>query len=976
MRKLLFAIFCLLFAVYALPINVYGEAYTYPPDTDLVVDVTQPPWNCDNTGVIDVTTNLQAVIDTYKHDTQQSYPRIIYFPAGTYLVSKTLIGGEETPGGGWIILQGEDRNRSIIKLKDNCDGSGDTDDFTDPSNPRAVVDYFTDIWSNNAFVNGLENLTIDVGSGNYGAIGAHFFDNNCGYVRNTTFRTSGANPVGFAGLSTALRTPNGIGLLKNIFVQGFDVGIDFNNYRSVMPWALENIVLSGQTKYGIDINKKPIGVRNLISTNSVPVIHVTHDAALVTIIDATLIGGSETSPAIYVESGTLYARNIKTDGYAYPIYDGRHGGIITGNFAQSAYTSGPVSHLWNSSPDRALELPIVQTPEVPWGSTNDWAIIAPNPPHDDTETIRKAMDSGATTVFFTPGFYRIGGSITIGKNVQRVAGQFAVIDIVAPLRDETTPQPIFIYEGDENTTTVVERFIALWDDLSHYMIHDSGNGNLVVRDTFWTAGPVYRNDPATSSRFFIENVHSLPGGQHPELNRPAYIFTCQDVWARQFNPEMQMPHAINDAGNFWLFGFKTGEREGPMSITRNHGNTEIYNGLMNNTHDDTSPSLTNAVLIQIEDGDLSAVMLERASWGDGGNGWGFHRRVVEETRNTETRTIIHTADGDGPWSNHWFSHPGITNRAEEHGAFIPLYSTLLPDDSTSVPPSVSLTNSYEALFPSDITLACTASDPDDGPRPLVISWIKNYGPGRVSFSDVHASTTTVSFSAPGIYSIALRASDGATTTWMYTTVKMNLPEELPLLPLNTFRLDDTNNDTTGEYVRASGAISVGEPYVGSSSEREYRAACTFDISPLHSHTVMPESVSFTIIPVTVDNPPDVQLYFMREEYGMPDITDFEDTALLIPGATTSWQNIVTDTPITYDVTTQCTNALANNERYFSLRLQRTENQPGNPHLATFYSGSAYNESVQPALTFYYPVIPEPTHFIFLAIALLLRYIKR
>lgn len=78
------------FAIIAQPLVVSAESVYFPHfrnntgDVSGIVDVTKAPYNVNNHGTVDVSTVLQQVLDEHKGD------YTIYFPNGTYLVSKTL----------------------------------------------------------------------------------------------------------------------------------------------------------------------------------------------------------------------------------------------------------------------------------------------------------------------------------------------------------------------------------------------------------------------------------------------------------------------------------------------------------------------------------------------------------------------------------------------------------------------------------------------------------------------------------------------------------------------------------------------------------------------------------------------------------------------------------------------------------------------------------------------------------------------
>lgn len=930
----------------------FSVRFTYPPNTELVVDVTQPPWNVDNSGATDVTTNLQAIIDTYKHDTQQVHPYIIYLPDGIYPVSKTLMGStlDDSNGQGWIIIQGESRTGTVIKLKDNCDGTGDTEDFTDTNNKRAVLNYFFGNGSNNVFVNGLENITIDVGSGNAGAIGVHFYDNNCGSVRRVTIRPSGSNPVGKVGLSTTLRGPDGYGLISDVAIQGFDVGLDFNSYISYMGWAVENISLCGQTECGIDIKRRPISIRRLTSTNSVPAIRVQHGASLVSVIDSTCVGGSSANAAIHVDAGGLFARNITIEGYTTTVYDAAAGGYVTNDISNDEYVTGGGARLWDSTPLKSLNLPICETPDVPWDDTNDWAFVDIDTQTYDTESIRAAMESGKSTVIFPPGVCTINETIVIGRNVRRIVGQWTRLEAAGTLL--TTPEldPLFRLEDSAHDTVVFEKFDSLWngENLSIYLMHHSGDADLVMRDIFFVEGPAYRNDPVTSGRLFVENVHSIPGGHTPRYDQPAWTIVNQDMWARQINPETLTPHFWNEGGRIWILGFKCGECQGPVVKTMKHGETELLTGVMNMTHNPGPDSQATLGLLDCNNGKVSATLFERCTWSatTGGNGWGFHSNMVIETRGTEERRAIHRAQGYKPWSNHWFSIPGITNRLYEHGAFITLFAGYPDPDAANTPPSPpEIVLPSVVTFPSGITCRASAYDPDNGPLTTVVRWYKDAGHGRTVFTQPTETNTTVTFSTPGVYSLRASVSDGlaSTSSIAHTYSVFQADWNAPLR--RERRINDSNDDGIGSSVSDSG-FRIGEPSEGYA----YRMQYDFDIRAMRPMTNSIASATLWVTPKSISgSAPDIDVY-LTESYGSIQPWDYQQPGIFVTSLYAS--SYIIDEPLAIPCTDQIIDVLASGKASIGLKLQRHVNQAGAPNYIALYGVSnATTEDQKPHLTF-------------------------
>ncbi len=180
---------------------VAGAGFVFPPDADVL---NVKAFGAVGDGVHDDTAALQA-----------AYNRtgLIYLPDGTYLVIRPL---KAPPRQGSApcrrILQGQSRDKTVLKLMDRAPGFGDA------TMPQAVL---TTAWGvAQAFRNSVRDLTIDIGAANPGAIGLAFFASNQGNVENILIRSSDPEGIGHVGLS--MTGDNGPMLLRNVRIQGFD----------------------------------------------------------------------------------------------------------------------------------------------------------------------------------------------------------------------------------------------------------------------------------------------------------------------------------------------------------------------------------------------------------------------------------------------------------------------------------------------------------------------------------------------------------------------------------------------------------------------------------------------------------------------------------------------------------------------------------------------------------------------------------
>ena len=166
--------FVLILSLFA-AIALFAENQAYPPHAN-VVDVTKPPFSAKGDGKTDDTEALQNALNE-----NVGRHRVLYFPNGTYLVSRTLtwpkkFGGRDNWGK--TMLRGQERDKTVIRLKDAT--------FTDAKKPEAIM-WCGGFGSADWFFNYIENFTFDVGTDNPGATALQFYSNNTGAVRDCRF---------------------------------------------------------------------------------------------------------------------------------------------------------------------------------------------------------------------------------------------------------------------------------------------------------------------------------------------------------------------------------------------------------------------------------------------------------------------------------------------------------------------------------------------------------------------------------------------------------------------------------------------------------------------------------------------------------------------------------------------------------------------------------------------------------------------
>jgi hypothetical protein len=227
--------------------------------------------------------------------------QMLYFPTGAYLVSQTLTYPRVSRN---LITQGQDRDSTIIKLKDWSSG------FDDPAHPQPVMATQD---GNRAFGYGFFNLTIDIGSGNPGASGIDYISNNQGAIDRVRIVSSDSAKRGARGLDMSRKWP-GPALVQHVEVHGFDYGIYIDQW--IYSMTFEHLTLKGQRQAGIRDQNNVIAIRDLKSVNTVPVIQ--NRSGTVTVVDGRFVGGSPSVAAIEHEGrprGALFVCNTATFGF-------------------------------------------------------------------------------------------------------------------------------------------------------------------------------------------------------------------------------------------------------------------------------------------------------------------------------------------------------------------------------------------------------------------------------------------------------------------------------------------------------------------------------------------------------------------------------------------------------------------------------------------------------------------------------------
>ncbi|WP_309400751.1 glycosyl hydrolase family 28-related protein [Cerasicoccus maritimus] len=493
---------------------------------------------------------------------QLPYVPTIYLPSGIYKVSDTVLytqlnltnsGNSELNM--QIRLRGDGLDKTVIRLADNAPAF-------QGEKPKPVVSVMRGERTNVAMSNYVEDLTIDVGSGNPAAVGLDYYANNSGCVRNVAIRSGDGGAC--YGLMLGHQNYSGI-LLKHIEIEGFSTGLHIESGTATMFMTGEDIEIRN-CQLGVFTGRPSASLRNIRVSDCQSGVVTDGAGGLLALVDSEL-EGARGGKAIELVEGFIYASSIKVSGF-----DGdREIGELL--LPEQPMPKGVMPRL-----------PVEETPVVlPSDSrclVNDFGAKGDGLT-DDAAAIQAALDSGSEEVHFEPGKYLIDSPLTIPAGVNRLAFHF--VDLVAgPTLRRQRDQGAFIVQGDSATPLVFEDLFA-WEQWSgeHYTIDHASKRTLVVSDVHTQTLALYRNS-VSGGNVFMDNVACtagvIPGSKAHD--RVCLQFTGQQVWARQVNPERGEPMMLNDGGDLWILGYKT-EDDATAVHTINGGRTEVLGGVLN-----------------------------------------------------------------------------------------------------------------------------------------------------------------------------------------------------------------------------------------------------------------------------------------------------------------------------------------------------------------------------------------------------------
>ena len=599
----------------------YYSNVLFPDDCKAVLDITKAPYFADNTGREDCTrvicralddvlgciaTQMEEVYRTLQNSPDGTYlsrenrringrilaifPTIInlipmlYFPNGVYLVSDTLTYSLKAlhnmmyhyESGGFELNQcirfiGQSREHTVIKLADHAKGF-------EYGQRRPVVDFMHGESSNVALSNYFENMTIDTGAGNPGAVGIVFFANNSGCIRNVTIKTSGSDNEGFAGIWVRSELHSAVNAAQMKIV-GFETGIRIDTFRTCSYF--ENIELLNQQKYGISINNTSAQLLNIQSKGNVPVLNVRGPLAHVILSNGDFASDGTEHAAIKYTMGCLLVRNIHTHGFA---------AALEKNWFEAALPDGEIEeycthpgYSFCREHPKTLNLTVPELPDPErendfsqWACVNDYGAVGDGVT-DDTQSIQRAMRSGKKVIWFQPGHYMITRPIDIPETVENVQFMYSDVRCSEEL-GSSEREGVFTITGNSSALLLIEKLFS-WNQCTGKirMFRHAGKRNVFFRDMHTQGCAFYFNTVRNVTAFF-ENCACTIGDKKLYFGVPAFWFDHMTAWCHSINPERSYAGITNIGGQVWWSGFKT-EQEGSIAETYEGGVTEILGGV-------------------------------------------------------------------------------------------------------------------------------------------------------------------------------------------------------------------------------------------------------------------------------------------------------------------------------------------------------------------------------------------------------------
>jgi hypothetical protein len=566
------------------------NTYYYTDKNNRVLNIREAPFFAKGDGITDDT---DAFVRTYdfvlneidKFGWSKAAPAsrassfIIYIPNGEYLVSDTIIysgkprwynvkknkrqkdsifrerGSSEALV--WIRIQGENRYKTIIRLKDDADGF-------QKGKEKPVISFGKTDFNNLHASNRISDLTINAGKGNDGAIGILFAGANNSQMSDLDIISEDMKG------SSAITLPIAptMGWHSNISITGFDYGIRLSAYHASHN-SFENINLYAQSKSGVFIENGSATFSELrVRSFGPPAIIQNESKSLLVLHNSSAACHDECPIGIKSIAGQMFVSESAFYGYKHAIKS--QAGVLHDTNIKALVKNGTGE--FSSVGDDHTPMLVKKPPPI-FDSTNEDDWVSPSEygakgdgVSFDTKAIQLALDSGKPIVYLPSAEYIIDSPLYIPCSVKRIAGLYSSIKTK---EDFKSGAALFVSAKCSDALTIEE---ANYNGSGTFIGHTSGRILSLKRLT--TKTRLYENlNKDYKKELFLTNVNGW--------GKSNYSCIDQDVWGRFVNTES--PGGFNfylDNCRLWLMGFKT-EKLNTNFIFRRGAKAEILGGVVN-----------------------------------------------------------------------------------------------------------------------------------------------------------------------------------------------------------------------------------------------------------------------------------------------------------------------------------------------------------------------------------------------------------
>lgn len=622
---------------------------------------------------------------------------IIYFPNGTYRVTKPLVysgarvldpnfptdkSREGTVG---LILVGQSRAGTTLKLDDHASGFG-----ANVTKPVVAFSRFDLSTKNNNMPANFQfrNLTVNTGTGNPGAVGIDFYGANRARLDNVRI-------VGDGKIGLYLRIGTAHGYYSNVMVEGMNYGIymqDRGGGSMETHATFEYVTLNHQRTAGIYQEGVSSSFRKVQSSNAVPGVQLAAcDGRLphLTILDSAFTGGPAGNAAIQVDAGELYSRNITVTGYGASV---RKAATVmaTGSITEYLTTPAIVNHGRANRTIKSMNLPVEEYPIVPWISDfARWANVN-RYPGTDVQKVQAALNSGRKVVYFPSNSYNFGtAAVTIPATVEQIIGAGTFI----------------LGSGDQFKISEASGHLLLISGvtLNSGRVAQNAQRNILFencssRDNFYVS-----HLTASGTKLYLNNVTGF-------ARSPGSV-NYTTSWVRWNDNEKasDWQFTASTGSTMWMFGYKSEKTFSVFQVAPG-ARLEALGGVMSRQGRNASP---DRVGIYNNNGELSIVTATIRNRADPTTLW---VPMIEDVQTgLPTRSLPMT-------------YPGFVPRGWADNIIVPLYASYVPTESAAPSATSAPTGTHtgpSANEPERVTQSETSEDAI--PRPAIVLEVRRRG---------------------------------------------------------------------------------------------------------------------------------------------------------------------------------------------------------------------------------------------------------